>query len=944
MSASDLTIAMILKLVDQVTKPAQAVIGTLKKVGAATENIGRSGVDWSNRQLELNTARKGALKSEALGIAATGFAFYQALKPAVEFEKSFSGVKKVLDFDSPQGLKDMKRDILALTTSGGLPILATDINAIVEAAGQAGVVDKLLPDDEERARLIAFATDAAKMGVAFDISAGDAGQAMAQWRKALKLTQPEALALGDAINHLSNNMNATAPGLVDIVRRQGAVAKEAGLAETETAALAAALLSGGASTEVAATGLKNFLGALTKGEAVTKRQSKVLKELGLDSTDLAKRMQVDAKGAIIEVMEKLAELPDYARSAALSQLFGEESKGAIAPLLGNIDLLREAFGLVADPIDYAGSMLAEYGVQAETTANSLILTRNYVNALAIATGSILLPEINALFAQIQPLIGAMTEWADAHPELVTLLFRVTAGLLAFKAASVLLRFTLFSAVGPILKIIRALSWMLVLLPRLAGGILALLNPLKLVRGSLFLLKTAFIATGIGALIAGIAMAGIWIYNNWEGLRSFFVGFWRSFREALGPAAPMLDAVIEYAESIWQWFSNILGPMDATEEKWLSWGMSAGEALGGIVGKIADWSRANSGLIGTIAKLYGWFLALRLVWRFSTGPIRAAGRVLAWVGTGPLKLLVSGVGLLSKAFIRLGILMLANPIGLVIASVAVLAAVVYANWDEIVSYFIEKVAVITAAFDDGLLNGVLTVLAELNPFRLMLDGIQGLIAYVMDLLGVPDKIVASFEGIDLWDTGVSILQSLWNGMASLVPKMVAAISAKLSGLIPAWMKDAWSWAKSGETAPGNKASTAANATVAPHFANRRDAGGPVRRGVGYEVGERGTELFVPGVSGSILPARVLRAAVSAAALAGPAAALPTQAEINLNVAQRPALQASAPVQQITRQGDTIHITIPTAPGQDAQAIAYAVRAELDRIEDGRRADLHDGGIT
>jgi TP901 family phage tail tape measure protein len=877
MSASDLTIAMILKLVDQVTKPARAVIGTLKKVGAATENVGRAGVDWSNRQLELNTARKAALQSEALGIAATGFALYQALKPAIEFEKSFSGVKKVLDFDSPQGLKDMKRDILALSTSGQLPILADDINAIVEAAGQAGVVDKLLPDAKERAQLIAFATDAAKMGVAFDISAGDAGSAMAQWRKALKLTQAEALALGDAINHLSNNMNATAPGLVDIVRRQGAVAKAAGLAETETAALAAAILSGGASTEVAATGLKNFLGALTKGEAVTKRQSKVMKELGLDSTDLAKRMQVDAKGAIIEVMEKLAELPAHAQSASLSQLFGEESKGAIAPLLGNIDLLREAFGLVAEPTDYAGSMLEEYATQAATTSNAIVLTSNYVRGLAIATGSILLPELNALFAELQPIIGAMTEWAAAHPDLVTLLFRVAAGLLAFKAASIALRFTLFSAIGPILHIVRAGSWMLALLPRLAAGLLMLLNPLKLVQTALLLLKVALISTGIGAILVGIAMAGVWIYNNWSGLGEFFTAFWASFREALGPAAPLLDGIILVAKQLWEWLSLMLGPLDASAEQWSSWGATAGAAVGGIILAIGE-------VIGKLAPL----------------------------------------------------------------------------WDSMSGYIIGKVELIRSAFDVSLVTGVFATIAVLNPFVLMLDGLQGLIAYVMTLLGVPDQIVTAFSEISLWDVGVSILQSLWNGMAFLAPNMVAAISAKLSSIVPAWMMDAWNWANGDAAAPARRVPSAAiqvpavaNSNAVPQVVQgrggsqvrlpRRDAGGPVRRGVGYEVGERGIEYFVPGVSGSILPARVLRAAVSAASLAGPAAALPSQAEINLNVAQRPALQAAAPVQQITRQGDTIHITIPTSPGQDAQAIAYAVRAELERIKDDRRADLHDGDI-
>lgn len=382
--SNDLNIALILKLVDQVTKPARGVISTVKRIENATTNSGRAGVEWSNKQLAAVQARKSALTGEAAGIAASGFALYQALKPAVQFESAMAGVSKVIDFDTPAGLKDMQSSILALTTSGALPMAASGIAEIIEAAGQAGVVDSALPDAEERKRLIDFARDAARMGVAFDISAEQSGQSMAQWRKSLGLTQDEALGLGDAINHLSNNMNATAPGLVDIIRRQGAVAKSAGLAETETAALAAALLSGGAAPEIAATGMKNFLSVLTKGDAVTKRQGAIMKSLGFDTTDFAKRMQVDAKGAIVDVMEALAKMPKHLQGAALSQLFGEESKGAIAPLLTNVDLLREAFGLVADPTAFAGSMLEEYEKQAATTANGLKMTINYATGFAIA--------------------------------------------------------------------------------------------------------------------------------------------------------------------------------------------------------------------------------------------------------------------------------------------------------------------------------------------------------------------------------------------------------------------------------------------------------------------------------------------------------------------------------------------------------------------------------
>jgi len=928
MANGDLNIALVLKLVDQITGPHRAAINAVRDIGRVTEQTGRAGVAWSNQQLDANRARRSALMGEAMGVAATGAALVAALAPAVKFESSMSGVRKVIDFETPDGFANMSRDILELTTSGALPMAAEGIAEIIEAAGQAGVVDKALPDDEERAQLIAFATDAAKMGVAFDMAAADAGSAMAMWRKAMGMSQEEALDLGDAINFLSNNMNASAPNIVDIVRRQGAVAMAAGLATNEIAALSAAFLSGGASPEIAATGLKNFLGALTDGEAMTAKQSAVMKTLGFDATELAKRMQVDAKGAIVDVMEALAELPAHAQGAALSQLFGEESKGAIAPLLTNVELLREAFGLVGDPTQYAGSMLAEYATQAETTANALILTQNFMKGLSIAVGSILLPELNELLLTVQPLIKMITDWAAAHPELVTMVFRVVLALGAMKAASIALRWGIFTALTPILHLIRAGSWLLVLLPRLVGGLLALLNPMKLVRASIIALKWAVISTGIGALLVGIAMAGVWIYNNWAGLGEFFKGFWQGFKDALGPAAPMLEGVIAYAREIWTWFTNILGPMDASKEAWRALGVDAGGALGGIAGKVAEWTGANGSLIGTLLKVYGAFLALRLIWRLPMSPIRAAGRLIAWIAKGPILWLMRGVGLLGKAFLRLGVFMLTNPIGLTIMAVAALAYLVYRAWDRITAWIKEKVAAVKAAFDEGIIQGVFKLISEFNPWTLAMEGAQILIAEIMELVGVPQNIVDAFREFSLYDTGVSLLQGLWDGMASLVGPMVDAISASLSAIIPAWMKSAWNWVVGGgdpsETPPG------------------RDVGGAVRAGLPYVVGERGREVFVPGVSGSILPGRVLKAAMAAGAIAAPAAAMPSQEDIIDRVDRRPALSMPAAAPVVQRQGDTITIAIHPAPGQDPQAIARAVAAELQRRDDARRGDLHDGG--
>ncbi len=51
MAAGDLDIALILKLVDRATGPARAVTNSLRRIGALTEQTGRTGVAWSNQQM-----------------------------------------------------------------------------------------------------------------------------------------------------------------------------------------------------------------------------------------------------------------------------------------------------------------------------------------------------------------------------------------------------------------------------------------------------------------------------------------------------------------------------------------------------------------------------------------------------------------------------------------------------------------------------------------------------------------------------------------------------------------------------------------------------------------------------------------------------------------------------------------------------------------------------
>ncbi|EIO3324188.1 phage tail tape measure protein, partial [Salmonella enterica subsp. enterica serovar Anatum] len=166
----------------------------------------------------------------AIGAAAAGTAVLGALvlpvNAAIGFESKMADIRKVVDgLDDKKAFAQMSDDILTLSTQ--LPMAAEGIAEIVAAGGQAGIA---------RGDLMQFANDAVKMGVAFDTTAEESGQMMAQWRTAFKLTQEDVVVLADKINYLGNTGPANAKKISDIVTRIGPLGGVAGVASGEIAA------------------------------------------------------------------------------------------------------------------------------------------------------------------------------------------------------------------------------------------------------------------------------------------------------------------------------------------------------------------------------------------------------------------------------------------------------------------------------------------------------------------------------------------------------------------------------------------------------------------------------------------------------------------------------------------------------------------------------------
>lgn len=358
-------------------------------IGGKVDNSLSKSVNSINNKLD---SFKGTIKAVAT-TAATAFASVkikdwvdESVSASKEFETSMSGVAKVVD-----GLKDdngkitsqykeMKSAILELTTDKKIPMMASSIAEIMEAAGQSNIAK-----DE----LLGFSETASKMGIAFDSSADQAGEWMAAWRTALHLNQEEVTTLADKINYLGNTSSESAIKLSEVVTTVGSLSETTGISSDTVAAIAASMTK--VESNVAATGIKNFALALSSGASATKRQAGAFEKLGLESRKISEAMQVDSKSTIIDVLERISRLDKATQASTMKDLFGKESLSSIAPLVANLDNLKEQFNKIGDASLYAGSMEREFIAASSTAANVDIIKDNKIEAMKIKVGDALVP-------------------------------------------------------------------------------------------------------------------------------------------------------------------------------------------------------------------------------------------------------------------------------------------------------------------------------------------------------------------------------------------------------------------------------------------------------------------------------------------------------------------------------------------------------------------------
>lgn len=618
-------VSFIIRLIDQVSQPAQKMRDAIGGIGEAAQGMKqgfgqaiREGFSVENIENATRNAEQALdrARGRLVGALAMATTLAAPVVRAGQFDQSMRSLDKVLDVTS-QRLQALRK--FALDTSTVVPLAARDILELMSNAAQGGI-----PQEE----LEAFSLYVAKAAVAFDMAGGEIGERFAKLRNVYKLNQEGIEELGDASNHLSNNMAAKASELTDFANRAAGAATLLGLTAVEMSAVGAAMVSAGIVPETAARG---FSALATKVKTGGKDIDAAFKSIGLNRKTWLKEMESDGPKAVQALFEAMSTSPKG--MDALVDLVGMDFSDDFAKLMGNPELLAQAFDLVSDSQAFAGSAAEEAAKQAEGAEKKWQLLQNKLDALAITVGDKLLPSVMHLVDGVGSLFDRVTALADANPELTRTLVVLAAGMLALGVASRVLAFAVAAIRLPMIGLAATFlkfdetgknisrGWALMaragsglsatffailrLAPGLRNAFIGLSMLSSLAGGGVLATGFTVVATAAGAAGAALAAitapvwiavgalvaAGLAVWKYWDRVSAFVSGFASVF-------VGLWDGVKQSAASAADWLGNKLAEM-------LNLSPEQTAAFKAALARAFDFSSLIDGAKQLLSDFWGW---------------------------------------------------------------------------------------------------------------------------------------------------------------------------------------------------------------------------------------------------------------------------------------------------------------------------------------------------
>lgn len=779
---------------------------------------------------EANAAKLAAMRGKMMDAVGAGYALYQGLSAplnaATAFEAKLEDIGQKID-----------------TPVKALPKLGQEVREIARQVTQSTMemaegMDVLAGMGANREDSLALLMPIGRAATAYKASVTDLAQAGYAALDNLKVPADQ---FTKALDAMAEAGKAGAFELKDMAQYFPSLgAAYQGLGQTgvsSVADLAAALQivrKGTGDSSSAANNLANVLQKIRAPQTV-----KAFDKMGVD---LERELKAAAKRGLTPI-EAIAEITNKALKGDLGKLgdlFSDsEVQKGIRPLIQNIQEYRR---IRAEAMAAQGVVEADYQRRLQTGEMAAKRFSIAIENINTAIGAALLPALSDMADTLVPIINKMAAWAEANPELTRGLVTVASGLIAFKVAATAASF--------------------------AG---------LFVKGAFLDLTLAVLKTGRALTTLGLAPV---------------VGGLRALNFVTGGTAKSAKAG---AKAAVEQAASLLSQRQAAYQSAVSLQNLARQ--GGVAGLSLKQATAN-------VKATGAALVA------AQADMKAANVALAATGTA--------TNIVTGAFRAMKIALISTGVGAAVVGLAAAGIWIYNNWTGVTLAF--------EAFKGAFMKAMSPVMPVIQP---VIDGVSWLWEKISNLLGpidemgggwtragiaagkfvgetlryiieLPGKIIAAVGSFA--SAGMQLIQSLWDGMVQKFGELIEWVKGipgriaeaigniDLSGVVK------WPFGLGGDgkiTPAITGGGGAAAIPNVPYYAGgsldgKRAAGGPVRGGGTYLVGEKGPELVTfphnGFVSSNFDTLGILRKAVGSGnqGSGGHAAPAATQQTINVTV--------------------------------------------------------------
>lgn len=222
-------------------------------------------------------------------------------------------------------------------------------------------------------------------------------------------------------------------------------------------------------------------------------------------------------------LSTLQGLSTQRRLAVIKELYGEDAETLqVVSLL--IEKGKAGYAEMQQKMADQASLQSRVNEQLGTLKNEWeAASGSFTNLLATA-GAALAPDLKALIQWMGDATASVRGFAAAHPELMTWIMRLAAGLGVLLVVIGTLLLGAAALLAPFAMMGTAMAG-LTTAGTLATGAFTLMG------GAVSAVTAFLIANPIVALIAGIAVAATLIYKYWEPIKAFFSGVWSEITAA-----------------------------------------------------------------------------------------------------------------------------------------------------------------------------------------------------------------------------------------------------------------------------------------------------------------------------------------------------------------------------------------------------------------------------